>query len=580
MASGRFDDGTTRVVDAAKLTWSVSRNDDTPPGEIAAGVLQPYPDAGGVVTIRAGDGCIMASFDLELVLERALGPAPADPGEWAAAPVTETPVPSVIYPSDQTRFPRNIYRTVFQWQAAGSSEFRLTFEGAYSVITVYSDGVHPDCAGAGGAGCWEADEAAWSYIAGSNAGGTVTLTVDALDRATTPPTVRRAEAITLGFSRRDVEGAIFYWSTTSAGIRRANIAAAAPEDYITGKPGTTYDDGDKVKCVACHVVSRDGRYIAAPVDADSGKSLWIMEVSVDAPPPPMVKQVDNTGGHGFATISPDNEFVAVTWGDKAWVVRRDDGSYVEEIPFNGTEATQPDWSPNGDYITFATGKGDGPGGAGIARISYGGQGVWGAPEILAPAEGDRTNLFPMYSPEGDWIAYAVGKGGHGDVQAQLFLVPAAGGTPVELVNANRVVSNELTDGQHQNSQPTWAPPGDLHWIAFNSKRDYGVIGTGGKQQIWVAAVDVSKVGSGEDPSYPAFRIPFQGLNEDNHRAYWTLDVRDDAPPPVDAGVPPADAGQCVATGNTCDPVSDVCCDSLAYCDTNNDIDYLCQLRVF
>src|SRR5207237_629343 len=154
------------------------------------------------------------------------------------------------------------------------------FTGPGSTVTVYTDGAHPLCAAkTPAAACWEADEAAWTYIAGSNAGATVTWTVDGLDTSTVPPTVRRAltpapallDKVTIGFSKQDVVGAVFYWSTTSAGIRRANIADAAPEDYITGVPGTTYaSPADKVKCVACHVVSRDGKYMAAPVSAMSG----------------------------------------------------------------------------------------------------------------------------------------------------------------------------------------------------------------------------------------------------------------------------------------------------------------------
>lgn len=573
---GTFADGASRALEPATLDWQVARADDTPPGTIAAGTLAPYALAGGTVTVSAGDGCVTGQTTVAFVLDVAVG-TPGNATDWSGAPVTDGPVPAVVYPSDQTRFPRNIYRTLFQWQTAGFSEFRLTFAGQGSTVTVFTDGSHPDCAAASpAAGCWEADETAWSFIAGSNAGGTVTVTVDALDRGSAPPVVRRAQSITIGFSKRDVKGAIFYWSTTSAGIRRANIADEVPEDYITGKPRTAYEDGDEVRCVACHVVSRDGRYLAAPVEASS-KSLWIVEVTAEAPPPPLVKQVANTGGHGFATISPDNAHVAVAWGEDMWIVDRATGAYVEDVPMGTVVATQPDWSPDGKHIVFATGKGDSPGAASIGTISFDGLGAWGTPTTLVQATGDRTNLFPMYSPEGDWIAFSRGKGGHGDLQAQLFLVPGAGGEPVELVNANRVVSNAMTNGQHQNSQPTWAPPGDLHWVAFNSKREYGVVKDAGNQQIWVAAVDTGKIAQGEDPSFPAFRLPFQGLNEDNHRAYWTLDVRDPTPPPQqpDAGVPAVDAGACIPGDAACDPVDDVCCDSFRVCDTLDGVSYTC-----
>src|SRR4030095_12784161 len=130
-------------------------------------------------------------------------------------------------------------------------------------------------------------------------------------------------------------------------------------------------------------------------------------------------------------------------------------------------------------------------------------------------------LFPMHSPDGKWIAFSRGKGGHGDLTSQLWIVPAKGGTPIELVNANRVVSNAVGDGLSENNQPTWAPAGDYNWIAFNSQREYGLVSPKGTQQIWVAAIDLAKAARGEDASYPAFRLQFQGLEEDNHRAFWT-----------------------------------------------------------
>jgi hypothetical protein len=139
----------------------------------------------------------------------------------------------------------------------------------------------------------------------------------------------------------------------------------------------------------------------------------------------------------------------------------------------------------------------------------------------------------------------------------------------------------MGNGQTENSQPTWAPPGDLYWVAFNSQRAYGVVSNGGTQQIWVAAVDPSKLTGTGDPSFPAFRLQFQGLAEDNHRAFWTLDVRDNpdggAPPP-DMASPGGDmARMCIAAGLTCDPILDTCCGAGSHCDTSdNGQTYTCM----
>jgi hypothetical protein len=162
---------------------------------------------------------------------------------------------------------------------------------------------------------------------------------------------------------------------------------------------------------------------------------------------------------------------------------------------------------------------------------------------------------------------------------QLFLKKADGSeAAVELLNANRSVNNCLgvvcdasgrTNGQYENNMPTWAPPGDLNWVAFNSRRPYGVVyPNGGTQQIWVAAIDPSKLGAVQsdggvvDPSYPAFRFAFQDLAENNHRAFWTLDVR--APDP----------DTCVASGGTC-TANTVCCQGTT-CQAASTSSYTCQ----
>lgn len=575
-ATGTFSDGTTRDLDAASLTWTATRDDATPPGTIESGVLQPYPTAGGTVRITAADGCATGETTVLFYLDVTLG-MPSDPGPWSGMPVTGAPSPLLVYPSDQTRFPRNLYRTLFQWRSQGFTEFRMTFEGPNSTVTVYTDGAHGLCAQANpAAGCWEVDELAWDYIAGSNAGATAVWTVDALDTSTTPATVRRSDPVEIGFSLQDVQGAIFYWSTTSAGIRRGKISKPDPEDYIVAKPTpTTYDGDNKVKCVACHVVSRDGQYMAAPVSADSGQSLWILQVTQDAPPTPLVTSIEDTGGHGFATISPDNERVVAAWGGRMWMVERATGTAINDLPLGALDGTHPDWSPLGDEVVFATGSGDGPGNASLARISYMAD-DWGQPQVFLPPPSGKSNLFPMFSPSGEWIAFSQGKGGHGDPEAQLMVIASAGGDPIELINANRVTSNQVTDGQYQNSQPTWAPPGDLHWVAFNTKREYGVVLDEGTQQIWVAAIDVEKAAAGVDPSYPAFRVPFQGLNENNHRAYWTLDVGDGMGGGGGAGGGGMGCTDILTLGEACDPLND-CCETGSLCDTpDSGMTYVCM----
>ena len=178
---------------------------------------------------------------------------------------------------------------------------------------------------------------------------------------------------------------------------------------------------------------------------------------------------------------------------------------------------------------------------------------------------------------------------------------------VELVTANRVVTNTTTAGQYENNMPTWAPDGDFDWVAFNSLRPYGaVFPNGGTQQIWVAAIDKSKLGTGVDPSYPAFRFAFQDLNENNHRAFWTLDVRVPNETCKPAGSDcvagasngccpgtsclqsgeltyfcqvPSDGGACIATGAACSQTGGADCCTGNVCDVAPDGGTICWTQL-
>jgi hypothetical protein len=587
----------------SRLTWTAKRDDDTPPGTFSsAGHYQPTPGAGGRVTLTATDGCATATTTVTLRLETVLNdPGSTTTGRFNGTVVSNDPKsPDVVYPSDQTRFPRNIYKVLFQWERGGNDTFRLTFDGPYSKTVVYTDGRNATCpTSTTTTACWEADITAWLAIAGSNAGETVTLTIDGVTM--NDARVFRGASITLGFSRRDVTGAIFYWSTTSAGVRRASVSDAQPEEYVVGKPvGTVLpNDGGIVKCVACHTVSRSGKRMYAYTEA-TAKGGYVYEVTL-RPPPRQIVTSQITTRRTFGTFRPDDQRVVATVDALLAEYEADTGTKVTNLPV--TAGTNPDWSPTGLELAYSDKGGDSPGGANLSLIPYA-SGTWGTPRVLVPA-GGLTNLFPSFSPDGHHVAYARGKGGHGDKTLQLFIASVDGGTPIELVTANRIVNSQMTAGQHENNMPTWAPPGDYDWIAFNSVRPYGVVyPTGGTQQIWVAAIDRNKLAQGLDPSFPAFRFAFQGLGENNHRAYWTLDVRDtpdagrcaplgaacSANAPCCAGtnclsnvefgnicqVPVPDAGACLPDGMACDQTSGPTCCGLSVCDVTVDGGYACH----
>ena len=306
--------GSNVTVAASDLTWTVTRADDSDPGTISNGVYQPNTSAGGTVTITA-TGCGQSATATVTFFLDYSATSVTDGGtaitstdfSGADGGVVGAKSPQIVYPSDATRFPRNIYKVLFQWKRQGNSLFRLNFTGTNSVVTVYTDGNDPTCAAvATTAGCWQADATTWSAIAGSNAGSTVDLEIDGAVSSGT--TVYASTHETLGFSKRDVPGAIFYWAASVGGIQRATVSDAAPENYLV--PTTVLSNSDTVSCAACHALSRDGRFMAvsgqATGPATMNHGLWNMQVTPYPPPVPLQAQFASPSGDSFASFSPDD----------------------------------------------------------------------------------------------------------------------------------------------------------------------------------------------------------------------------------------------------------------------------------
>src|SRR5262249_23179321 len=137
-----------------------------------------------------------------------------------------------------------------------------------------------------------------------------------------------------------------------------------------------------------------------------------------------------------------------------------------------------------------------------------------------------------WSPDGEWIVFnrsddATGQGAYDDVNAEIWVVKADGsGAPIRLAAANAAVG--LT-----NSWPRFAPfeqtTGPNHermfWITVSSKRNFGTrLFNTRRPQLWMTPFFPDQVGVATDPSGPAFRLPFQSLDTNNHSAQWTEKV--------------------------------------------------------
>jgi Tol biopolymer transport system component len=154
-------------------------------------------------------------------------------------------------------------------------------------------------------------------------------------------------------------------------------------------------------------------------------------------------------------------------------------------------------------------------------MDYTGQHSFGDPTLLVDpddlfADTDHLAFYPAWSPDGAWIAFNTSTGdSYDDEDAELWVVDAAGGTPVLLEAAN--MGEGLT-----NSWPRWSPlpDDDILWLTFSSRRDYGYVAQRSEPQVWVTAFDPAEIEAGNDPSSPAFWLVGQDPMENNHVPVW------------------------------------------------------------
>jgi hypothetical protein len=205
----------------------------------------------------------------------------------------------------------------------------------------------------------------------------------------------------------------------------------------------------------------------------------------------------------------------------------------EEIPIH------PEWSPSGDSIAVALSLISDGGWSFFTRTSrlavlpY--SGSLGKPRILVnPASGYYV-YYPTWSPDGKWLGFQVAPrekdGNSNDTEkGGIFLVPSSGGPytcPGDCVELARGQTHTFADGVTRQLGTTWpkftpfaqGQNGSLMFISYASFNAYGYL-TERQTQIWMFAVDVSKVGSG-DPSSAPIWLPYQGYDDGSVTPYWT-----------------------------------------------------------
>jgi hypothetical protein len=363
-------------------------------------------------------------------------------------------------------------------------------------------------------------------------------------------------------------------------------------------------------CIACHTISRDGRYLAGSLDGDPRLIVaFDLTDSAALAANPAQPLFTPSLAEVFGTFNQDGTLLLTSgYGSAQGGGDGSDGFNLlvaatgAAAPSTGLptdlHVTHPDWSPDGKsvvYIGNTAGETDGyyshytSSDILVMPVTGGATPSFGAPgmihhgaDAMGGAESGQADAHPTWSPDSALVAFQHGQVAYSQFNpygALYVTAPTMGATAVRLDNANGGVSG--TSG----FWPTFSPytttenGSTYYWIAFFSQRDYGnaQAGTKGTQrrQLWVTSV---KAGATTvDPSSVAYWLPGQDTTSDNAAGRWaptacranaaSCQVSSECcsgsclPSPGDAGgfvcqAPPS--SQCHSTGQLCGGAADCC----------------------
>jgi WD40 repeat protein len=498
------------------VEWSMS---NTTAGEIdAAGLFTASATNGGKTLLTAEVNGSSASADITVIYEEEVVEEGVPDGVSDAFTGSAEDAAGLIawaYPEDGVALPRNLPSMDFMWaDESGADVYQLTFSSSTTEVTVYTT-----------ATTFAADGDLWAVITSTNAGDDVAVELKAAQIATSDGAYTAVAnlwdvgSVNFRVSRFDAEGAIYYWSTIGSAIVRAETDAVETEEYFSVATGTT------TRCVGCHILSADGDRLAytwMTVTESTTPRVGLAEIASAGATPTQLTAEDTTALEGYyTTIDPTGTWRLTSNDGDLYIYDAVTGDEMGVVDSDYT-LTMPDWSPDGTQIvaiapesynddeSFGRGR--------LVVMEHLGDAQFGEPVVLVGSDDRLNNYYPMFSPDGKWIAFNRADGtSYFNEYAALWLIDANGGDPIELERANLAAG--LT-----NSWPRWAPlpDDDVLWLAFASRRDYGTQELNGLAQVWIAAVDTYVAETGADPSYPAYRMVQQDVATSNHTPWWSL----------------------------------------------------------
>lgn len=533
-AIGTYADGSTVELDDAVFSLD---NAGAALGAFSDATFGVSGNAAGKGAVIAQVGDVSGTTSVIVQIHRTdVGPGvPADGAtkfpDTVAPAGAESPV--LVYPLDTAVMPLSVKAPVVQWESAGATDdlYRVRFVSGYATVDSilayapnFTFSLRPV-------------DTLWQMLK-SSSDGNIQVTVERWSSATG---AQGSPQVTLRMIPANITGAIYYWNLQAGQMERIDANGRAPA--IPNPPMRSNGS----RCVACHTVSKDGRYLSGAL-WEGGSQGAVFDMANDAvktqdPAPTVTPLVEGSSYTVlFSTFNEDATRLMLNRGTTFEVINPMNGTSVATTGLPTSAVAHPSWSPDGKSVAFVNNISSGGGPAGwavdydrgdVAIMSANGD-AFGAPVTLVPASAVDPAFaapsWPSFSPDSKWIAYGAGVNSRGRVDdpnapavypGALFVIEQNGGVAYRLDNA--------CGGGRDCYVPNFSPydDGGYYWLVFYTTRDYGNAQAGTKgtkrRQLWVTAIDKSKLGTG-DPSSVAYWLPDQDVLSANMSAYW-------APPP-------------------------------------------------
>jgi len=345
------------------------------------------------------------------------------------------------------------------------------------------------------------------------------------------------------------QGVIVYW-TTSGGtaLKGFHIGDETVQEVL--RPA-----GAQTSCVGCHTATPDGKFAgftAAGADPDDD-TMFVGLRSVDGSltQPPYL----STAGRSLLArtwqMAPafsrshfrDGDRIALSmymgnsiiWTDLEANSATGSG-VIDRGADNVRFPAMVNWSHDGTKIAYcstvnAVISGVQTSDCDIYTVPYNDRAGGNASPLSGASETAWGEYYPAFSPDDKLIAFnrlPPGEDTYGNALAELFVIPATGGTPVRLAANDPPACTGKDSPGLTNSWPKWSPGiaardgKTYYWVTFSSTRVRA-----DTPQIYVSAIVVD--GSGHIETYPSLYVWNQPAGEGNHTPAWESFLLPDPP---------------------------------------------------